>query len=168
MTALTFRREAAAPTTRVLLARAAHAIAARPGIWQPLIRFDADERYYARIPQRLAIPGGFEAWLLTWLPGQGTGWHDHGGSAGAVVVVRGSLTESLVAGSTESPVEERELARGQIRPFGAHHRHHMGNRTSEPAVSIHVYAPELTTMTRYRLDGAELVPTAVDRAGREW
>ena len=34
-----------------------------------------------------------EAWLLTWLPGQGTDWHDHGGSAGAFVVVQGALVE---------------------------------------------------------------------------
>jgi predicted metal-dependent enzyme (double-stranded beta helix superfamily) len=162
------RREAAAPTTSVLLARAAHAIASRPSSWQPLVHFDPDERYYARIPQRLAIPGGFEAWLLTWLPGQRTGWHDHGGSAGAVVVVRGVLSENLVAGSEIHPVEQRELTRGHVRPFGAHHQHEMLNRSSEPAVSVHVYAPELTSMTRYRLDGASLIPTAVERAGLAW
>ena len=168
MSTLALRRETAAPTTSVLLARAAHGLASRPGSWQSLVQFDADQRFYARIPQRLAIPGGFEAWLLTWLPGQRTGWHDHGGSAGAVVVVRGVLSESIVVGSETSPVEHRDLVRGRVRPFGAHHRHEMLNQSAEPAVSIHVYAPVLTTMTRYRLDGAHLVPTGVDRAGRAW
>ena len=161
-------REVALPTTSVLLARAAHSLASRPSIWTPLVRFDADERYYARIPLRLAITGGFESWLLTWLPGQRTGWHDHGGSAGAVVVVRGALTERLLAGSASEPVEQRELTRGRVRPFGRDHRHEMINRSTEPAVSIHVYAPELTTMTRYRFDGADLVPTSVERAGLQW
>jgi hypothetical protein len=173
MTVLTTRLEAArrdqpAPTTSVLLARAAHALATRPSIWQPLVEFDAQERYYARIPQRLAIPGGFEAWLLTWLPGQRTGWHDHGGSAGAVVVVRGVLAEKVIVGSELNPVERRDLVRGRVRPFGARHQHEMVNRSDEPAVSIHVYAPELRSMTRYRLDGASLVPTSVDRAGAAW
>ncbi|SES82853.1 hypothetical protein [Geodermatophilus poikilotrophus] len=31
-----------------------------------------------------------QVWLLPWLPGQGTGLHDHGGSAGASAVVRGT------------------------------------------------------------------------------
>ena len=36
-------------------------------------------------------------WLLSWLPGQGTGLHDHGGSAGAFAVVRGTLHERVGA-----------------------------------------------------------------------
>ena len=47
-------------------------------LWEPLIKFDPVSRHYAR----LASERGFEAWLLTWVPGQGTDWHDDGGSAG--------------------------------------------------------------------------------------
>src|SRR3712207_8332217 len=36
-----------------------------------------------------------QVWLLSWLPGQGTGLHDHGGSAGALAVVRGTLSEAV-------------------------------------------------------------------------
>ena len=50
---------------------------------------DPVDRYYVR----LARQREFEAWLLTWLPGQGTDWHDHGGSAGAFMTLRGVLTE---------------------------------------------------------------------------
>jgi hypothetical protein len=48
-------------------------------LWEPLVSYDPADRYYVR----LAREPEFEAWLLTWLPGQGTDWHDHGGSAGA-------------------------------------------------------------------------------------
>jgi hypothetical protein len=122
----------ALPSTRALLVRAAEALGSRPELWQPLVRFDADERYFTRIPQRLAIPGGFEAWLLTWLPGQGTGWHDHGGSAGAVAVVSGTLAEYLLMGSEVAPLERGDLRPGQVRAFGAQHRHEMVNSAPSP------------------------------------
>ena len=64
-------------------------LAGQHELWEPLVRYDPISRYYAR----LASEPDFEAWLLTWVPGQGTDWHDHGGSAGAFVVVRGELTE---------------------------------------------------------------------------
>ena len=38
----------------------------------------------------------YEAWLLTWLPGQSTGLHDHGGSAGAFTVLSGVVEESTL------------------------------------------------------------------------
>ena len=40
---------------------------------------------------------GVQIWVLSWLPGQGTPLHDHGRSAGAFAVVRGVLTERVVA-----------------------------------------------------------------------
>ena len=41
---------------------------------------------------RLALTGGVELWLLSWLPEQGTGPHDHGGAAGSFTVLLGELT----------------------------------------------------------------------------
>ena len=58
-------------------------------LWRPLVRFDPAQRVHTRLDSG----PGWEAWLLTWLPGQGTQIHDHGGSAGAFVVVDGCLTE---------------------------------------------------------------------------
>ena len=52
---------------------------------------------------------GAQVWLLSWLPDQGTPLHDHGTSAGAFAVVRGTLTERVVAagrnGISESQLE---------------------------------------------------------------
>jgi Cysteine dioxygenase type I len=58
-------------------------------LWEPLVSYDSTARYYVRLTREQ----DFEAWLLTWLPGQGTDWHDHGGSAGAFITLRGVLTE---------------------------------------------------------------------------
>ena len=37
-----------------------------------------------------------------------------------------------------------------------------------PAVSVHVYGPALTTMTRYRIGAAGLDVVTVERAGAQW
>jgi hypothetical protein len=62
-------------------------LARQQALWEPLVSYDPVARYYIR----LAREHEFEAWLLAWLPGQGTDWH--GGSAGAFITLRGVLTE---------------------------------------------------------------------------
>lgn len=137
--------------------------------WEPRLRFDDEERWYTR----LVAGAGYEAWLLTWLPGQGTGLHDHGGSAGAFVVASGTLGENTVerSGRSGRPAyreETREFAVGQVRAFGPRHIHEVFNTGTEPAVSIHVYAPALRVMSRYELAGGELVRRSTERAGADW
>src|SRR5262245_19774664 len=78
---------------RTELLTIARRYAARPADWPRAPIFDPSSRWYAR----LAVESDHEAWLLTWLPGQGTELHDHGGSAGAFVLVSGALTERTVA-----------------------------------------------------------------------
>ena len=73
------------------LADTARRLARQRTLWQGLVDFDPITRYYAR----LLADHDHEAWLLTWLPGQGTPWHDHGGSAGSFVVLQGVLTEEV-------------------------------------------------------------------------
>ena len=90
----------------VQLASIATRLAEQHELWQPLIEFDPVSRYYAR----LAREADFEAWLLTWVPGQGTDWHDHGGSAGAFVTVRGHADRADRDGPAGRPAEDR--ARG--------------------------------------------------------
>lgn len=61
--------------------------AAHPDDWPFAPRFDPLRRWY----HRLAEEPGAEVWLLTWLPGQETDLHDHGGSAGALGIERNVL-----------------------------------------------------------------------------
>jgi predicted metal-dependent enzyme (double-stranded beta helix superfamily) len=159
---------ASIPRPRTNLAEIATRLAGQRSLWEPLVAFDPDSRYYAR----LAAEPTFEAWLLTWVPGQGTDWHDHGGSAGAFVTLRGTLTEEH---ATVSPFAQprivpgaRELSTGTLRAFGTKHIHRVTNHTLEPAVSLHVYSPALVEMNAYVDDGRELKLTKSQLVGVDW
>jgi len=144
--------------------------AANPQDWPFAPRFNPRHRWY----QRLAATADSEAWLLTWLPGQGTDLHDHGGSAGAFLVISGTLTEHTLTEHTltgrhgAARLHGRRYGPGQGHPFGAQHVHQVTNDSGRPAVSLHVYRPVLGEMTRYRIAGGRLEVTAVDRAGDDW
>ena len=140
--------------------------AADPNSWPVAPRFNAVDRWY----HRLAQEPDHEVWLLTWLPGQSTDLHDHGGSAGAFHVYSGTLTEDTVAtGPDGAPrITARELGEGAGRRFGTRHIHRITNRSNRPAISIHAYGPALTTMTRYRIGAAGLDVVTVERAGAQW
>jgi predicted metal-dependent enzyme (double-stranded beta helix superfamily) len=140
--------------------------AAAPEEWTVAPRFSPAARWY----HRLHVADDHEVWLLTWLPGQGTDLHDHGGSAGAFHVFAGTLTEdTVVVPDHGAPrITGRELGEGAGRRFGSRHIHRITNRSGRPAVSIHVYGPALTTMTRYRIGEAGLEVATVEKAGVQW
>ena len=140
--------------------------AAEPEQWPVAPRFRATERWY----HRLAVEPDYEVWLLTWLPGQHTELHDHGGSAGAFHVFGGTLTEDTVAvDAAGAPrITARELGEGAGRRFGAQHIHRISNRSSVPAISLHVYGPALQTMTRYGITDGRLDVLTVEKAGVQW
>ncbi|TYC22338.1 cysteine dioxygenase family protein [Micromonospora sp. MP36] len=140
------------------------AVAARwadPTGWPVPPHFDPAQRWYAR----LAADAAYEVWALSWLPGQGTDLHDHGGSAGAFLVLAGTLTEETVSGGRLRP---HRLAAGTGRRFGVRHVHVVTNRGDRPAVSVHVYRPALRRMTRYRLVAGQLLAAEVAEAGGAW
>jgi predicted metal-dependent enzyme (double-stranded beta helix superfamily) len=139
----------------------AREVAANLNDWPLAPRYNATHRW----SHRLSADPDAEVWLLTWLPGQCTDVHDHGGSAGAFMVVEGEVTEETFTGVR--PTSAR-LGTGTGRRFGAHHVHRVANLGDRPAVSIHVYSPALTSMTRYRLEDGRLVVAAIERAGVQW
>ncbi|MFC0004396.1 cysteine dioxygenase [Micromonospora siamensis] len=134
---------------------------ADPAGWSVPLSFDPAHRWYAR----LAVGPEHEVWALSWLPGQGTDLHDHGGSAGGFLVVAGGLTEETVSGGRLRP---HHLGTGAGRRFGARHVHRVTNHGDQPAVSVHVYTPALRRMTRYRLDAGRLLVADVAEAGVAW
>lgn len=132
-------------------------LAARPDAWMARVRLRADGRWY----ERLHCGADYDVWLIAWLPGQGTGFHDHGASAGAFAVASGSLAEHRPG---HAP---REVRAGERLSFAPYYAHDVRNASSAPAISIHAYSPPLTEMTHYDLDGAELVPQVTPPASRE-
>lgn len=149
------------PTT---LAETVRRFAARPELWRERVEFTSPERFYTR----LEVTAEHEVWLLTWLTGQGTEIHDHGGASGAFAVVQGALTERTFPTSAH-PVRPSpwELPAGSIRAFGPRHTHRVTNLGEVEAVSVHAYSPALSAMSYYHQlpDGhVELLGTVgVDR-----
>ncbi len=138
-------------------------IAADQGRWGQLVRFTEPQRWY----QRLALADDCEIWLLSWLPGQHTGFHDHGEAVGAFAVASGRLSERTVAAG-QRQARSRVVAAGTVRSFGSEHVHDVQNTSAQPAVSVHAYSPPLTAMRRYELTTDGLVQVATRTAGRDW
>jgi rhodanese-related sulfurtransferase/mannose-6-phosphate isomerase-like protein (cupin superfamily) len=120
--------------------------------WMDRVRLRAEGRWY----ERLHLGPDYDIWVISWLPGQSTGFHDHGASSGALVVATGTLEEHRPG----EPV--RTIHPGRPRAFGPEYAHDVRNVSVAPAVSIHAYSPPLSEMNEYELDGEELVPR--DRA----
>lgn len=76
----------------------ARSLAADRAHWAPLVRYDATTRWYAR----LRTGPGYEVWLLSWLPGQSSGLHDHGRSSGVLTVLDGTLRERALTARGEA------------------------------------------------------------------
>jgi rhodanese-related sulfurtransferase/mannose-6-phosphate isomerase-like protein (cupin superfamily) len=123
--------------------------------WLHRVRFRAEGRWY----ERLHHDADHDIWVISWLPGQSTGFHDHGDSAGAFVVTAGVLEEHR---PEEHPVP---IYPSQPRAFGPDYAHDVRNVSLAPAISIHAYSPPLDEMNEYELDGAQLVPR--DRTPRQ-
>ncbi|MGY3682351.1 cysteine dioxygenase [Streptomyces sp. TE33382] len=136
------------PSTVAEFAGLARSIAADRAQWAPLVRFDAATRWY----HRLRTGPGYEVWLLSWVPGQGSGRHDHGPSSGTLTVLEGELTEHSGRGS-------RVLGSGAQRVFAPGYVHEVVNDSLEPAVSLHIYYPGLTAMPMH---SAQCAPAALD------
>ena len=130
------------PTTVGDFAALARRVAADTGRWRALVHYDPLTRWYSR----LETGPGYEVWLLSWLPGQGSGGHDHGRSSGVLTVLQGTLTERSLTGAGETV---RRLGAGAQRMFAPGYLHEVVNDSLEPAVSVHVYFPGLTEMTPY-------------------
>jgi predicted metal-dependent enzyme (double-stranded beta helix superfamily) len=126
------------------LAAEVRRLTSSPAEWVARVRLDPEGRWY----EQIRVDDMLELWLISWLPGQSTGFHDHGGANGAFGVVWGELDEHVavrgVAGAA-NPVPA-----GRVRSFGPRHVHDVRNSSAgSVAVSVHAYSPPLSAMTRY-------------------
>ena len=133
-------------------------VAAAEPYWRQHVVHDRFERQ----PVRLLATELYEVWVIGWTEGQGVELHDHGESAGYLVVVEGELTEEVVNYAVEGRAgkEQVTLPAGSVRDLPVGVVHEVSNRSAAPATSIHVYSPPLTLMNRFDDDTYEL--TAVE------
>lgn len=131
------------PGTVAEFAGLARTLAADRAHWAPLVRYDATSRWYTRLRKG----PGYEVWLLSWLPGQSSGLHDHGGSSAVLTVLDGTLHERSLTRAGDGGETRRSLSPGAQRAFAPGYVHEVVNDSLEPAVSLHVYFPGLTEMT---------------------
>jgi rhodanese-related sulfurtransferase/mannose-6-phosphate isomerase-like protein (cupin superfamily) len=116
--------------------------------WMDRVRLRTERRWY----ERLYHGPDYDIWVISWMPGQTTGFHDHGESSGAFVVATGILEE-------HHPGEKTLVIHpGKPRAFGLDYTHDVRNVSGAPAISLHAYSPPLSEMNEYELDGSQLVP----------
>ncbi len=151
-----------APVGPAALERLVQTFANRPQEWQARVRFNSVERWWERC-YRDDSP---DLWLIGWPPGESNGFHDHGGSAGAFLVIFGELEEHWVSliGS-ESGVLTLHVR--ESRAFGPRYVHDVRNVSASLAVTLHAYSPPLTEMNHYDLTSSGLVWTSIERE-EEW
>ncbi len=133
------------------------------GEWLEEVMFSTDERWF----ERMELTDNYEIWLLSWLPSQHTGFHDHGEAAGAFAVAQGELQERTASPGSRK-VKYRTAAQGTVSAFGPRHLHDMGNVSSAPAISVHAYSPPLTAMRRYQMTPSGLTLVRTEHAELDW
>lgn len=108
-----------------------------------VLRYEPEQRWWTR----LGLTEGVELWLLSWLPGQGTEPHDHGGAAGSFTVLTGELTEDYRYPS--GPIRSAIRHTGEAVGFGSGRGHQVRNAGAKPAATVHAYSPPLVPTREY-------------------
>ena len=143
------------------LEQMAAAIRDRPGLWEPLLVADASRRRY----RLLFEDERTDIWVLCWMPGQSTGFHDHAGSDVGIAVAQGMIVERqlrLPTGATAL-----ELRPGDTRQGPAGYIHSVAHGEGVPAVSIHCYSPPLMQVGQYRVDEQGVLRRDAEHGRRE-
>jgi predicted metal-dependent enzyme (double-stranded beta helix superfamily) len=134
---------------RPQLSQLARDIVGAEHLWRPFVQHDTEARFY----QQLYRDPNLDVWLICWIDGQETGYHDHDRSSGAVCICEGTLLEDWFRVEEDGWVREqtREHVPGAGFDFDASDIHgvrHSGG-DAPPATSIHVYSPALWRMGHY-------------------
>ncbi|MEN3316334.1 MAG: hypothetical protein V7605_2568 [Acidimicrobiaceae bacterium] len=106
---------------------------------------------------RLLEAPTYEAWLIAWGPMAALDLHDHGGSVGAIHVVRGELVETYTDRHRRHPLRSRQVRGGDDVVVPASRVHEVWNAGPDDALSVHVYSPRVTSMTFFDADPARFL-----------
>lgn len=125
------------------LSRLAAELGARPWLWRKLVNHDPEQRTYASLIDDEFV----SAWLVCWMPGHDTGFHDHDRSAAAITVVRGVLREERLV--LDGPPAHASYLAGSTVEVAPHDIHRVVHGGGGPAISIHAYSPALERSGAY-------------------
>jgi hypothetical protein len=121
-------------------------IAAEVAAGRHPVRHHTDERWHTRLHSGQYV----DVWLIAWPQYRNAALHDHGGSIGALSVVRGTLTEyRWLPGADRPALLPRRLRAGRHAGFPVGYVHDVVNLEPAPALSVHAYSPPLTAMSYY-------------------
>jgi hypothetical protein len=143
------------------LEQIAIAIRDRPELWEPLLVIDAHRRRY----RLLFEDERTDIWVLCWMPGQSTGFHDHDRSDVGIAIAQGVVIERqlrLPTGATSLAVRA-----GDTRQGPAGYIHSVAHAEGIPAVSIHCYSPPLMKVGQYRVDAEGVLRRDAEHGRRE-
>lgn len=136
-------------------------IVATPDLWQALTVRALDRRRYRLLYEDDRI----DVWVLSWMPGQGTGFHDHEISGVGLAVAQGMIVERqmlLPTGATRL-----ELRAGDSRQGPPGYIHSVAWGEGDPAVSIHAYSPRLMKVGQYKVDENGILWRSAEDGRRE-
>lgn len=136
-------------------------IANAPELWKPLVVVDPSRRRYRLLYEDDRI----DVWVLSWMPGQGTGFHDHDRSQVALMSVQGVILEKqMMLPSGASAVEMKP---GCVRTGGAGYIHSVRHMDGQPAVSLHAYSPPLKLVGQFVIDECGILERKIEHGRRE-
>jgi quercetin dioxygenase-like cupin family protein len=121
----------------------ARSLGAQPQRWRELVRHDPEQRVYAQIWDGEEV----NAWLICWMDGQETGFHDHDESAAALFVVEGLVREERLRLGGEPSRRVYRAGESVVVPAVAIHS--VAHAGALPAISIHAYSPPLRRTGTY-------------------
>ena len=119
-------------------------LALRSDLWRPLVVSDRARRRYRLMLEDERL----DVWVLSWMPGQATGFHDHGGSNVALTTLQGVVLERQLRVAEASI--ERALRPGLVQTGPAGYIHAVNHQSGAPAVTLHAYSPPLMQVGQYR------------------
>lgn len=143
------------------LSQLVRAIGDQPGLWESLVVTDPSRRRYRLLYEDDRI----DIWVLSWMPGQGTGFHDHDHSEVALMCVQGTVVERQML--LPSGAARVEMSPGHCRTGGAGYIHAVDHKEGEPAVTLHAYSPPLIHVGQYVVNEAGILERKIEHGRRE-
>jgi len=125
------------------LRSAAAELGSKPWLWRDHVRHEPGQRTYTPLIQNEHV----SAWLICWMPGHDTGFHDHDRSAASITVIEGLLRDERLV--LDGPPTHSTYLPGATFDVAPHDIHRVTHGGGGPAVSIHVYSPALDRSGAY-------------------